>query len=228
MNSRQKRKIFLVERNPLIADVLQQALKGYAAPVFLSEMDLPKVEGLEDNACSPVILLDQGTLGDVARNSVCISWLRLPSARKIILDQDFSTDQAFSLLLQGAHGFMRYCEVQRDICKAIETVSRKRLWLEAARMEDICLHLQRYWGSRKEGRFDFTLRQKQIMSLVARHLSNKQIAAELRISENTVKFHLGKMFEKTGIRTREALQSLTQTHNGDSRMSHEIFPSKVV
>jgi len=113
-------------------------------------MDLSKIEGLEENAFSSVIVLDQGALGDVARNGVCISWLRLPSTRKIILDHEFSTEQIFSLLLRGAHGFIRYCEVQRDIRKAIETVSRKRLWLEAPRMEDICLHLQRSWGSQKK------------------------------------------------------------------------------
>jgi len=65
------------------------------------------------------------------------------------------------------------------------------------------------------------------MSLVARHLSNKQIAAELRISENTVKFHLGKIFERTGTHTRESLSELAQRYNGNRGASCEMLPIEV-
>ena len=51
-------------------------------------------------------------------------------------------------------------------------------------------------------------REKQIAFLVSRGLKNKDIAAELKISENTVKRHLQSIFSKTGARDRLELAVL--------------------
>lgn len=47
-----------------------------------------------------------------------------------------------------------------------------------------------------------TPREKQILSLVSDGLQNKQIAAEMGISKQTVKNHLSNIFEKLGTRSR--------------------------
>lgn len=54
-------------------------------------------------------------------------------------------------------------------------------------------------------------RERQISFLVARGLKNKDIAAELKISENTVKRHLQSIFSKTGARDRLELAVLALT-----------------
>ncbi|MFB3813133.1 MAG: response regulator [Terriglobales bacterium] len=54
-------------------------------------------------------------------------------------------------------------------------------------------------------------RERQIAGLVARGLKNKDIAAELNISENTVKRHLQSIFNKTGARDRLELAVLAVT-----------------
>ncbi len=45
-------------------------------------------------------------------------------------------------------------------------------------------------------------REREILSLVASGISNKQIAAQLTISSNTVKFHLRTIYSKLGVRNR--------------------------
>jgi DNA-binding NarL/FixJ family response regulator len=54
-------------------------------------------------------------------------------------------------------------------------------------------------------------RERQISFLVARGLKNKDIAAELTISENTVKRHLQSIFSKTGARDRLELAVMALT-----------------
>ena len=54
-------------------------------------------------------------------------------------------------------------------------------------------------------------REKQIAFLVARGLKNRDIAAQLNISENTVKRHLQSIFAKTGSRDRLELAVLALT-----------------
>ena len=47
-----------------------------------------------------------------------------------------------------------------------------------------------------------TERERQVLQLTAEGLANKQIAAELEISENTVKFHLSSLYAKLGVTSR--------------------------
>jgi DNA-binding NarL/FixJ family response regulator len=54
-------------------------------------------------------------------------------------------------------------------------------------------------------------RERQISYLVARGMRNRDIATDLRISENTVKRHLQSIFSKTGSRDRLELAVLTLT-----------------
>jgi len=54
-------------------------------------------------------------------------------------------------------------------------------------------------------------RERQIAALVARGLKNRDIAAELNISENTVKRHLQSIFDKTGARDRLELAVMALT-----------------
>jgi len=47
-----------------------------------------------------------------------------------------------------------------------------------------------------------------VLRLVARGLSNKEIAADLRITTHTVKYHLAAVLEKLGVRSRTEAVSL--------------------
>jgi RNA polymerase sigma factor (sigma-70 family) len=48
---------------------------------------------------------------------------------------------------------------------------------------------------------NLTPREREVMTLVVTGLMNKQIAAELGVSEATVKFHRGRVMEKLGVRS---------------------------
>ncbi|MPN58824.1 HTH-type transcriptional regulator MalT [bioreactor metagenome] len=51
----------------------------------------------------------------------------------------------------------------------------------------------------------FTHREKEIINCVLLGLSNREIASELFISENTVKTHLYNIYQKYGVRNRTSL-----------------------
>lgn len=58
-----------------------------------------------------------------------------------------------------------------------------------------------------------TDREIEVLRLVARQLSNKQIARDLGISDKTVEHHVSHIFDKTGVTTRTGA-ALYATHNG--------------
>jgi DNA-binding NarL/FixJ family response regulator len=49
---------------------------------------------------------------------------------------------------------------------------------------------------------NLTPREKEILQLVLAGRTNKAIAAEFRIAEKTVEFHLNNMYTKIGVQTR--------------------------
>ena len=60
-------------------------------------------------------------------------------------------------------------------------------------------------------RFDaLTSREREVMSLVVAGLLNKQIAAELGISEVTVKIHRGRVMNKMGVQSLAELVRMTE------------------
>ena len=57
-------------------------------------------------------------------------------------------------------------------------------------------------NERKRDELGITPRELEILGLVAQGLSNREIAAKLFVSENTVKTHCSRAFEKLGARRR--------------------------
>ena len=53
-----------------------------------------------------------------------------------------------------------------------------------------------------------TLRERQIVSLACRGLSNNEIASELKVSPGTIKVQMHNIFDKLHIKRRSALHHL--------------------
>jgi DNA-binding CsgD family transcriptional regulator len=68
-------------------------------------------------------------------------------------------------------------------------------------------------------------RQYQVLSAIAKDLSNKEIAAKLSLSESTVKFHVSAMLEKFRVRTRMGLLMKAGDYLGQEAMQpRELAP----
>jgi DNA-binding CsgD family transcriptional regulator len=63
-------------------------------------------------------------------------------------------------------------------------------------------------GAALEAGAALTARELEVLRLVARGLANKEIAADLRITTHTVKYHLAAVLEKLGVRSRTEAVSL--------------------
>ena len=53
----------------------------------------------------------------------------------------------------------------------------------------------------------------EVVQLIARGYSNRELAKELSLSEETVKRHLSNTFDKTGVSTRLELALFAMAHN---------------
>ena len=70
-----------------------------------------------------------------------------------------------------------------------------------------------------------TERERQIIRLVSRGLSNKEIGRRLNIADGTIKVHLHKIFQKLEVGNRTALAALAISHD-DSASSMQERPRR--
>jgi DNA-binding NarL/FixJ family response regulator len=89
-------------------------------------------------------------------------------------------------------------------------VVRRLKSVEDARQGDVLLMTERSAGSSPPnlGRLGLSVRQGEVLGLVARGLANAQIASQLQISVRTVEGHLSQAYGLLGVNSRTAAVSL--------------------
>lgn len=129
---------------------------------------------------------------------------------KVLILTTFDLDEyAFGGLRAGASGFLLKDTRPAELIEAIRTVAsgeavvspritRRMLEMFAGQLPS---------GATASGQVDpriasLTPRETEILRLVARGMSNAEIAAELVVSATTVKTHVGSVLAKLGVRDR--------------------------
>ncbi len=128
-----------------------------------------------------------------------------PKGQYLILDKEVSEEELLRLLLLGIHGFVTYDNVTKGLAPAIWRVFAGGLWVPEAILQkyvDYSSKLIAAKGSRGRG---LTRRESQVLELLRRRLSNKEIGEVLKVSEATVKFHLTHIFTKLQVHDRQSL-----------------------
>jgi DNA-binding NarL/FixJ family response regulator len=91
-----------------------------------------------------------------------------------------------------------------EISAAINAVARGLVVLP----RDIAGRLLQGMAMVEEPTEPLTAREREVLGLLGRGLSNKMIARDLRISEHTVKFHVSSIYAKLGVASRTEAVSL--------------------
>jgi DNA-binding NarL/FixJ family response regulator len=128
-----------------------------------------------------------------------------PPVRVIILTT-FDLDQyVYDALQAGASGFLLKDTPPADLIKAIEIVAAGEAILDPSVTRRLIERFARSPLSRAVDPTvvkDLSAREVEVLQLVAKGLSNAQIAAELIVGETTVKSHVAHILMKLGLHDR--------------------------
>jgi DNA-binding NarL/FixJ family response regulator len=131
----------------------------------------------------------------------------LPDGPRILILTTFDLDEyVFAALRAGASGFLLKDTLAADLLSAIRVVARG----EAIVAPPVTRRLiERYIGTagdpppRTEAELRvLTGREREVLELIARGLSNAEIAGRLFLTEGTVKGHVSRILTKLGLRDR--------------------------
>ena len=132
----------------------------------------------------------------------------LSGVRVILLTAAIEPQDALRGLRLGASGVLLKTAAADHIFKCVRAVVAGQYWIGGEAFQSLLESLVKGQGPPPEPAprpFGLTAREMEVIALVATGASNKDIAAELGLSEETVKHHLSKIFDKTGQSSRVEL-----------------------
>lgn len=113
---------------------------------------------------------------------------------KVLMFSTFARDEEVQAALRaGALGYLQKTSSRDDLLKAIRTVAQGGRWLAA----DLETRLRE-----RTAEPEITPREREILRLVTQGNANKEIAATLGISEDTVKQHVSRILVKLKVNDR--------------------------
>jgi DNA-binding NarL/FixJ family response regulator len=192
----------------LVADDQPIVLRGFTA-VLGAQPDLAVVGGAADGA--QAVRLARETRPDVALLDIRMPVMDgIEAARRImetgttriIMITTFDLDDyVYDALTAGASGFLLKDVRANDLAEAVRTVARGDALLAPRITRRLIAEFSRQRRPVPTGS-PLTPREVEVLRLIARGLSNAEIAADLVVTEHTVKTHVARLLAKLGLRDR--------------------------
>jgi DNA-binding NarL/FixJ family response regulator len=120
----------------------------------------------------------------------------------VMLTVSEDEEDLFAAIRAGARGYLLKDLEAAQLHAMIDTVARGEAAITPATAARIIRHLSTMSGADGSARDALTARELEVLRLVTDGRRNKEIAAELGISENTAKYHLRNILEKLHAESR--------------------------
>ena len=215
-------RLFLADDHPVFRKGLRRLLEqahftvvgdASAADVVQQAPSVLKAELLLLNSTKP----DRAV--EVLRELSCTA----SAVRTIMLSAEIHLAALLEALRLGVRGVVRKHCAAELLFSSIRAVADGQYWLDGEPLADLNRTLTRVQESAaaESARewFGLTRRELEVIAGVIANQSNKQIALALRMSEDTVKHHLGHIFDKLGVSSRLELAVYAVHHHLAARPS---------
>ncbi|RTR27178.1 response regulator transcription factor [Robertmurraya yapensis] len=201
-------KILLVDDHAVVRMGLKMLLNNHAEMEVVGEASEGN-EGIEKaHELSPdVIVMDlsmpHGKDGLSATSEIK---KQLPNVAILILTMHDDEEYLFRAIQAGASGCILKSAPHDELIQAIQSVSKGNAYLHPSATKRL---MEEYLIGIRDGEADhFNLlsdREREVLTLIAKGYSNKEIGEKLSISVKTVETHKGNLMEKLQMKTRPEL-----------------------
>jgi DNA-binding NarL/FixJ family response regulator len=199
-------RVLIVDDDHLMRAGLRGVLSSDQAIEIVGEADDGREAAYRTRLLRPdVVLMDvrMPDLDGIAATREVLA--AFPEVKVVILTTFEQDDYIFGALSAGASGFLLKRTRPEELIAAIHTIAAGDSLLSPSVTSRVIEEMsgRRPPGAERDPRIDeLTPREAEVLELVARGLSNAEIAADLVIEESTVKTHIKRILAKLDARDR--------------------------
>lgn len=136
-----------------------------------------------------------------------------PAIRVLILTSYPDEEAVFAAIVAGASGYLLKKIRARDLIAALEAVGRGESLLDPAVTEKVLQRIRRIaTGTYRDELAQLTQQEQKILLLVAEGQTNKEIAAEVFLSDKTVKNYVSSILAKLNLQRRAQAAAFMAGH----------------
>jgi len=139
-----------------------------------------------------------------------------PRVKIILLTSTITTQQIIEALQIGARGIVLKDAVAADLSRSMRAVLSGDYWIGGERVVNLVAALNELMkqaaAAPEKKTYGLTPRELEVVTCIVEGCSNKDVAKQFAISEETVKRHLSNIFDKTGVSTRLELALFAIAH----------------
>ena len=128
-----------------------------------------------------------------------------PDTRILLLTGSIQAEQLAEAFNAGARGIVLKSALTEQIATALYAVMAGYYWADGRQIEHLAgvlAELRAQVKQENNERYNLTRRELEVVGLIVKGYSNRDIAKQFNLSEETVKRHLSNTFEKLKISTR--------------------------
>lgn len=187
-------KLLIVDDHPLFRAGFHAVLEqGRLDAEVLSVSSVQEaMQILQQDAEVALVLLDVHLRGDDGFNALKVIGSKFPTTACILISGDEQEGMASRAVAAGASGFIPKSFTADEMVAAIQQVLAG----------DVFVPVNTATSAAPADSNALTLRQLEVITMLGRGCSNKEIARALDVAERTVKAHVSAVFEALNVRNR--------------------------
>lgn len=209
--------VYVVSANRLLREALARMLnsKSNLRAVATHRLDPESIQCQSDTTTS-VLLLDAASVVPDEIAALCASSHKPYPCKTIVLGIDENEEVFVNLVQKGVRGFLLRDASATDVVAAIRMVACGEVTCPARLSKFLFNYVIREHAEsaklKKGSGVHLSRREIQLVPLIARGLTNKEIAVTLGLAEQTVKNHVHNILRKTEVEDRQEVLDACHRH----------------
>ena len=199
-------RVIIADDHPVVRIGVRNVLAAHGHFAVVSEAENGAEAVAQTRDLQPEILL----LDIQMPNTAGLETLRQVMAaatrtRVVLLTGAIQPEQLADAFDTGARGIVLKSALTEQIASALLAVMEGGFWVNGRRLEllsAVLSELRAQIRQESSERYRLTRRELEVVGLIVKGYSNRDIAKQFNLSEETVKRHLSNTFEKLNISTR--------------------------
>jgi len=196
-------RVFLITGEPLYREGILSAFRATRSQILLDGTSTSEAMALAKSGLADLVVIDARNLrqtADMARALVSCS----PEMPIVALSTGATAEEVRALFEIGVRGCIRKAVAGDELVRILASIAQGTLYVPPELGAGVLRQSMRLNGAspEKDKPCRLTAREQEILACVARALTNKEVARELKLSEKTVKHYMTVIMQKLQVRNR--------------------------